>query len=47
MKKRDKVAIEMGELHDRYWKHETISKQLYDSEVRRIRFRWLIEYTER
>ena len=47
MKKRDQVAIEMGDLHDRFWKYETISKQLYESEIKRIRFRWLTEYTDR
>lgn len=47
MLKRDKVKLEIKELHDKYCYSGTMSKQLYESELKRLRFRWLTEYDPR
>ena len=47
MLKRDKVKVEIKYLHSAYWYAESISKQLYESELKRLRFRWLTEYDPR
>ena len=47
MIKRDKVKLEIKYLHSSYWYAGTISKELYESELKRLRFRWLTEYDPR
>ena len=49
MKKRDKVLEEIKELHRRFWHSgfTSLTKEEYEAEVKRLRFRWITEYTER
>jgi hypothetical protein len=47
MLKRDKVKLEIKELNSKYWDAGTITKELYTSELKRLRFRWLTEYEPR
>ena len=49
MKKRDQVLEEIKELHRRFWHSGfcSLTLQEYEAEVKRLRFRWIIEYTDR
>ena len=49
MKKRDEVAQEIKELHKRYWSTgvTSMNEQQYHEELKRLSFRWIIEYTDR
>jgi len=47
MLKRDEIKLEIKYLHSSYWYAESISKELYTSELKRLRFRWLTEYDPR
>ena len=49
MKKRDEVAEEIKELHKRYWStgFTSMTEQQYNEELKRLRFRWITEYTDR
>ena len=41
---RDTIVHELKELHDRYFKHFTIGKDEYEAEVKRLRFKYVIDY---
>ena len=41
---RDTIVHELKELHDRFFKHFTISEDEYNSEVKRLRFKYVIDY---
>tara|TARA_R110000744_G_scaffold151855_1_gene265537 strand:+ start:199 stop:348 length:150 start_codon:yes stop_codon:yes gene_type:complete len=49
MKKRDKVKEEIAELHRRFWSvgFTTMNEEQYHEELKRLRFRWITEYTDR
>jgi|TARA_B110000908_G_scaffold164025_1_gene211412 hypothetical protein len=49
MKKRDEVALEIKELHRQYWSagFTSMTEQQYHEELKRLRFRWIVEYTDR
>ena len=49
MKKRDEILEEIKELHRRFWHagFTSLSKEEYENEVKRLRFRWITEYTDR
>jgi len=49
MKKRDEVVEEIKELHKRYWGKgfTSMTEQQYHEELKRLRFRWIIEYIDR
>ena len=46
MTKREKVTEEINELHKRFWNNgfTSLTKQEYEAEVKRLRFRWLTYY---
>lgn len=41
---RDTVVHELKQLHDRYFKYFTISEDEYNAEVKRLRFKYVIDY---
>jgi|TARA_R110000803_G_C11784277_1_gene297068 hypothetical protein len=41
---RETVVHELKELHDRYFKHFTIEKDEYEAEVKRLRFKYVVDY---
>lgn len=41
---RDNIAQELIALHDRRFKHFTISNDAYVAEVTRLRFKYIIDY---
>ena len=41
---RDSIIQELKELHERFFKHFTIGKDEYNAEVKRLRFKFVIDY---
>ena len=41
---RDNITQELIQLHDRRFKHFTISNDAYVAEVTRLRFKYIIDY---
>ena len=46
--KRNRIAEEIKELHRAYWKagFTSMTEDQYNAELKRLRFKWIIEYSD-